>query len=372
MSEPVENSFLSQIFKRKKGRLKVYIGMIAGVGKSYRMLQEAHELLHAGVEVKIGLIETHHRADTEALVKGLPIIPRKQIFYKGKNLEEMDLETILTLRPEVVIVDELAHTNIPGSKNQKRWQDVIELLEAGINVITAFNVQHLESLNDIVEKLTKVKIQECIPDKILSYADEVVNIDLPSEDLIKRLKEGKIYFGDKIGQALDNFFKPETILQLRDLALRQVALQVEKKIDLSALTNKSATREVFLACLSSNYEGGKKIIRKTYRLAERYHAPWAVVYVQSSRENPERINLAQQRKLMQNLKWAAELGAEIYRKQGDDIPEEICKVADQIKATNIVIGKPSFGLFRMLLGKNYLESLLKNIQGKEIDLIIVY
>lgn len=372
MSELVENSFLSQIFKRKKGRLKVYIGMIAGVGKSYRMLQEAHELLQAGVEVKIGLIETHNRTETEALVKGLPLIPRKQIFYKGKNLEEMDLETILTLRPEVVIVDELAHTNVPGSKNQKRWQDVIDLLDAGINVITAFNVQHLESLNDIVEKLTKVKITECIPDKILSYADEVVNIDLPSEDLIKRLKEGKIYFGDKIVQALDNFFKPETILQLRDLALRQVALQVEKKIDLSALSSKSATREIFLACLSSNYEGGKKIIRKTYRLAERYHAQWAVVYVQSSRENPERINLAQQRKLMQNLKWAAELGAEIHRKQGDDVPEEICKVADQIKATNIVIGKPSFGLVRMFLGKNYLEGLLKKIQGKEIDLIIVY
>lgn len=372
MSEKEENFFLSQIFRRKKGRLKVYIGMIAGVGKSYRMLQEAHDLLHAGVEVKIGLIETHSRPETEALVKGLPMIPRKKIFYKGKNLEEMDLEAIFNIRPEVVIVDELAHTNIPGSKNQKRWQDVIDLLEAGINVITAFNVQHLESLNDIVEKLSKVKIQECIPDKILSYADEVVNIDLPSDDLIKRLKEGKIYSGEKIGQALENFFKPETILQLRDLALRQVALQVEKKIDLSAFANQTMTREIFLACLSSNYEGGKKIIRKTSRLAERYHAKWAVVYVQSSRENPDRINLAQQRKLLQNLKWAAELGAEIYRKQGDDIPEEICKIAEQIKATNIVIGKPSFGLVRMVMGKNHLESLLKKIQGKEIDLIIVF
>lgn len=307
MSEKEENFFLSQIFRRKKGRLKVYIGMIAGVGKSYRMLQEAHDLLHAGVEVKIGLIETHSRPETEALVKGLPMIPRKKIFYKGKNLEEMDLEAIFNIRPEVVIVDELAHTNIPGSKNQKRWQDVIDLLEAGINVITAFNVQHLESLNDIVEKLSKVKIQECIPDKILSYADEVVNIDLPSDDLIKRLKEGKIYSGEKIGQALENFFKPETILQLRDLALRQVALQVEKKIDLSAFANQTMSREIFLACLSSNYEGGKNIIRKTSRLAERYHAKWAVVYVQSSRENPDRINLAQQRKLLQNLKWAAEL-----------------------------------------------------------------
>ncbi|OOG70717.1 histidine kinase [Algoriphagus sp. A40] len=372
MSEQVENFFLSQIFKRKKGRLKVYIGMIAGVGKSFRMLQEAHELLQAGVEVKIGLIETHERPETEALVLGLPLIPRKQIFYKGKNLEEMDLETILTIRPEVVIVDELAHTNIPGSKNQKRWQDVVELMDAGINVVTAFNVQHLESINDIVEKLTKVKINECIPDKILSFADEVVNIDLPSDDLIKRLKEGKIYAGDKIVRALENFFKPETILQLRDLALRQVALQVEKKIDLNAFTTSTMPREIFLACLSSNYEGGKKIIRKTSRLAGRYHAKWAVVYVQSSRENPNRINLAQQRKLLQNLKWAAELGAEIYRKQGDDIPEQICKVADQIKATNIVIGKPSFGLVRMVLRKNHLQSLLKKIQGKEIDLIIVF
>lgn len=346
--------------------------MIAGVGKSYRMLQEAQELLQAGVEVKIGLIETHQRAETEALVKGLPLIPRKKTFYKGKNLEEMDLETILRIRPEVVIVDELAHSNIPGSKNQKRWQDVMELLEAGINVITAFNVQHLESLNDIVEKLTKVKIQECIPDKILSYADEVVNIDLPSDDLIKRLKEGKIYSGEKIGKALENFFKPETILQLRDLALRQVAMQVEKKIDLQSLAAHSAAREIFLACISSNYEGGKKIIRKTSRLAERYHGKWAVIYVQSRKENPDRINLAQQRKLLQNLKWATELGAKIYRRQGDDIPEEICQIADQIKATNIVIGKPSFGLIRMILGKNYLDGLLKKIEGKEIDLIIVF
>jgi two-component system, OmpR family, sensor histidine kinase KdpD len=362
----------SSLFGKRKGKLKVYIGMIAGVGKSYRMLQEAHELQAAGVDVAIGLIETHQRPETEALVDGLRVISRKQLFYKGKNLEEMDLEQILKLRPEVVIVDELAHSNIPGSKNQKRWQDVMDLLEANIHVITAFNVQHLESLNDKVEKLTQISVSECIPDKILAAADEVVNIDLPAEDLIKRLQEGKIYSPEKAKRALENFFKPETILQLRDLALRQVALQVEKKIDGNPLATHALPRELFLACISSNYEGGKKIIRKTSRLADRYQADWAVVYVQASQESPSKINLTHQRKLVQNLNWATELGAKVYRRQGDDIPQEIVKVALEIKATNLVIGRPSFGLFKILFGKNYLDSILQKIEGKEIDLIIVY
>ncbi|PTB92232.1 histidine kinase, partial [Marivirga lumbricoides] len=192
-----QDNFLQLIRKRKKGRLKIYIGMIAGVGKTYRMLQEAHELLTANVDVRIGFIETHNRKETVALVEGIPSIPLKEVYYKGKILQEMDLESILKAKPDVVLVDELANTNIPASINEKRYQDVIDLIEAGINIISAFNVQHLESMIDRVQKIAGIEVKECIPDKFLKYADEVVNIDLPAEDLISRLKAGKIYAGDK-------------------------------------------------------------------------------------------------------------------------------------------------------------------------------
>ena len=203
--------------------------MIAGVGKSYRMLSDAHQLLESGIDVKIGYIETHGRVETEALVEGLPVIPRRKIFYKGKEIEEMDLQSILSIHPEVVIVDELAHTNVEGSKNEKRWQDVMDILDAGISVITAVNIQHIEGLNEMVQDVVGIEVKERIPDIVLEQADEVVNIDLTADELLARLKAGKIYKPDKIQTALNNFFKAEHILQLRELALKEVALRVEKK-----------------------------------------------------------------------------------------------------------------------------------------------
>ena len=223
--------FLDLIRKSRRGKFKVYIGMSAGVGKTYRMLQEAHSLLKSGIDIKIGYIEPHTRPETIALVEGLPIVPRRKLFYKGKELEEMDVPAILNLHPEVVIVDELAHSNIEGSKNEKRWQDVMDILNAGINVISAVNIQHLEGLNEEIQKITGIDVKERIPDKVLGFADEVVNIDLTSDELIARLKEGKIYQAEKIEAALKNFFKPEHILQLRELALKEVASQVERKIE---------------------------------------------------------------------------------------------------------------------------------------------
>ena len=196
--------FVDLLRRRRRGSLKAYIGMIAGVGKTWRMLQEAHELLRNGIDVRIGLIETHQRAETEELIKGIPAIPRKKVYYKGREFEEMDLEAILREAPEVVLVDALAHTTIPGSRNRKRWQDLLEILEGGISVITAFNVQHLESMVDRVQKIAGIKVEETIPDRILEYADDVVNIDLPADDLIQRLKEGKIYAEERIGYALEN------------------------------------------------------------------------------------------------------------------------------------------------------------------------
>src|SRR6476659_1826422 len=225
--------FLKLTRTNNKGKLKIYIGMSAGVGKTYRMLQEAHQLQQDGINIRIGYIETHGRKETEALIEGLPIIPRREVFYKGKHLEELDVQAILLIHPQVVLIDELAHTNIPGSKNEKRWQDVLEVLEAGIDVLSAVNIQHIESINEDVKEITGIEVKERVPDKILRLADEVVNIDLKAKELITRLKEGKIYDHTKVQQALTNFFQPEKILQLRELALKEVAGQVERKVDYS-------------------------------------------------------------------------------------------------------------------------------------------
>src|ERR1035438_9696736 len=222
--------FLNLNPKESKGKFKIYRGMSAGVGKSYRMLQEAHSLLQNGVNVKVGFVETHGREETQALIEGLPVIPRRDVFYKGKRLEELDVQAVLLLHPDVVIIDELAHTNIPGSKNEKRWQDVLDILEDGISVITTVNIQHIESINERVEKITGIEIKERVPDSIIHMADEVVNIDLTIEELLERLEDGKIYDKAKVPFALNNFFQKDKLLQLRDLALKEVSRQVERKI----------------------------------------------------------------------------------------------------------------------------------------------
>ena len=263
--------FLDLIKKSRRGKFKVYIGMIAGVGKSYRMLQEAHELLDNGVDVKIGYIETHGRAGTDAMLEGLPVVPRRKIFYKGKELEEMDLDAIIQIHPEIVVVDELAHTNVEGSRNEKRWQDVMDLLDEGINVISAVNIQHIESVNEEVQGISGIEVKERIPDSVLQEADEVVNIDLTAEELIARLKAGKIYKPEKVPTALNNFFKTENILQLRELALKEVALRVEKKVENEVVTSVGVRHERFLACISSNEKTPRRIIRKAARLATRYN-----------------------------------------------------------------------------------------------------
>src|SRR5207249_4121956 len=223
--------FLELVERAKRGRLKVYIGPAAGVGKTYQMLEEAHALKKRGVDVVMAFIETHGRAETEALVEGLEVIPRRRMEYRGVTVEEMDLDAVLKRHPQVAVVDELAHTNIPGSRNRKRYQDVFELLEAGINVICAFNVQHLESLNDLVKQATDVVVRETIPDSFLKQADQVVNLDLAVEDLIERLRAGKIYSQEKVAWALEHFFKPEKLSMLRENALRIDAEAQRRLID---------------------------------------------------------------------------------------------------------------------------------------------
>ncbi len=363
--------FLDLIKKSKRGKFKVYIGMSAGVGKSYRMLQEAHSLLRNGVDVQIGYIETHQRKETETLLTGLPVIQRRKLFYKGKELEEMDVNAIIQAHPEVVIVDELAHTNIEGSKNEKRWQDVMEILNAGINVISAVNIQHLESLNDEVQKIAGIEVKERVPDKILREADEVVNIDLTADELIVRLKEGKIYDPAKVETALQNFFQAEKILQLRELALKEVASQVERKIDTEVTRNNSLRSERFLACISSNEKTAKTVIRKTARLASYYQSKWYVIYVQTPDEDGNRINLAKQRHLINNFKTATELGAEVLQVKSAQVTKSILKAAEERQVTTVCIGKPHMRLWKIILQTTIFNKLLNKLSSSDIDLIIL-
>jgi len=372
MAEQEADKWLAKIQREKKGKLKIYIGMSAGVGKSYRMLQEAHTLLRNGVNIKVGYIETHNRNETQALVEGLPVVPRRKVFYKGKELDELDVQAVLLLHPDIVVVDELAHTNIPGSKNEKRWQDVIDILDAGIDVITAVNIQHIESINEDVKQITGVEVTERVPDKLLQLADEVVNIDLTAKELITRLKEGKIYDHAKVQQALTNFFQPEKILQLRELALKEVAGQVERKVDYEVTAKERPWRhEHFLACISSNHEMAQNIIRKTARLASYYNSKWFVLYVQTPKEAMDKIPLADQRHLINNFKNATELGAEVLQVKQDNIAKAIIETVVEKKITTVCIGKPHLKLFQIILRTNVFNQLLKTLSNNDVDLIIL-
>ncbi|MDO7844765.1 sensor protein KdpD [Hymenobacter sp. M29] len=336
--------FLRLVQQRRRGRLKVYLGLAAGVGKTYRLLQEAHDLRRHGVDVVLGYVETHGRPETEAQVRDLPTVPRKTLFYKGRALPEMDVAAILQRRPAVVVVDELAHTNVPGSAHDKRWQDVEELVKAGISVLTAVNVQHLESLHEQVLKITGIDVTERVPDQVLKLADEVVNVDLTVDELRARLQEGKIYDPQKVPTALASFFRPDNLLQLRQLAVREVALLLGRQIEseaggAAAVAPERRNTDHLLACINSNSAAAREIIRKTSRLADRLSvAAWYVLYVQTPPEAADRINLAAQRHLLGNLQLATELGAQILRVKDADVVGAIRRVAREKHATLLVCG----------------------------------
>lgn len=346
--------------------------MIAGVGKTYRMLQEAHDLMENGVDVQIGLVETHGRAGTDSLLAGLSIIPPRKIFYKGKELEEMDLEAIIRLHPDIVIVDELAHTNVNGSINEKRWQDVMALLDEGINVISAVNIQHIESLNEEVQGISGIEIRERIPDSVLQEADEVVNIDLTAEELIARLKAGKIYSKEKINLALNNFFKTENILQLRELSLKEVALRVEKKVENEVtFSEQGIHHERIMACISSNDKTPRRIIRKAARLAIRYNTSFIALYVQVPRESVDRINLASQRHLLDHFKLVTELGGEVVQFSSKRVLSTIVNVCKERQVTLLCMGSPSF-LYRTLLCSMFkYKKFMNELTQLKVDLIIL-
>lgn len=362
--------FLDLIKQSHRGKFKIYIGMSAGVGKTYRMLQEAHQLLEAGVDVRIGYIETHGRPETEALVAGLPVIPRRRLFYKGKELEELDMQGVINLHPEIVVVDELAHTNIEGSENPKRWQDVMQILDAGVSVISAINIQHIEGVNEQVQEITGIEVHERVPDSVLAMADEVVNIDLTADELIARLKAGKIYKPEKVPTALNNFFRQENILQLRELALKEVALRVEKKVENEVIEKPAQLSDRLLAVIDSSEKRARRLIRKTARMATHLNAAFTVLYVQGDREADDRIPLARQRYLINNLNLATELGGEVRRIRSNSPVESIAGVCREQKINIVCIGRPEFSLFSLLKSAIRLRRLTVRLSRMNIDLFI--
>jgi two-component system sensor histidine kinase KdpD len=344
--------------------------MAAGVGKTYRMLKEAHELQRNGINVMIGFVETHNRSDTQRITEDLSTIPRKKVFYKGKQLEEMDVEAIIRIKPEVVLADELAHTNIPGSKNEKRWQDVKEILNEGISVISTVNIQHIESLNGKVEKITGLEIKERVPDSIIHMADEVVNVDLTIEELLERLEDGKVYDKAKVPVALNNFFQKDKLLQLRDLALKEVSRQVERKIIKDIPLQHREKINALVSCISTNAKSAANIIRKSSRIVAANNSKWYVLYVETPMESVNNIDSKEQRLLINNFKMATELGATVIRKSDKNIAKVIADISKENEVEMIVIGMPSFSFYQRIRGNLFTE-LMEYTSGNKVDILII-
>ena len=365
--------FLELVERAKRGRLKLYVGFAAGVGKTYEMLQEGQRLKRQGVDVVIGFVETHGRADTEALLEGLESVPRRRIEYRGLTIEEMDLDAVLARRPQLAVVDEIAHTNAPGSRNKKRYQDVFELLDAGINVICAFNVQHLESLKDVVERATGVAIRETVPDSFLKQADQVVNLDLDAEDLLERLRAGKIYAPEKVEWALTHFFKEDKLSSLRELALREVAERLDSQATAVGRNGRDAqtsTTGRVMVCMASASPRAATLLRRGSRLAGRLNTDWFVVYVETPGEGPTRIAADAQRYLIDNIERASELGAQVRRLQAKDPVPALLEFARTHGVTHILVGRSHQPWWRQRLGLTFVHRMLDHA-GADIDLHIV-
>jgi len=359
---------------RSRGRLSVYIGSAAGVGKTFRMLTEAHAMVARGVDVVIGFIEAHGRADTAALVRGLEVIPRRSVSYRGVVLEEMDVDAIVARHPQVALVDELAHTNVPGSKHLKRWEDVLELLETGIDVVTAVNVQHLESLNDIVARALGVTVRETVPDWVVARADQVVNIDLAAEDLRQRLVEGKIYGRDKIPSALANFFTEENLTTLRELALREVASSVDRAREDIVRRAEGApapvrTADRIVVAMASDPPQTAMLLRKASRIAGRLNTDWYCVYVQTPDERADRIDATVQRHLVDNIQLAQSMGADVVKLEEAAVAPAICRFAREHGVSLVIVGQSTRSRWHQLLHGSVVDALLRNDIG--LDVLVV-
>ena len=368
-----EPSFADLVQTRDRGKLKVYIGSAAGTGKTYRMLTEAHALRERGVDIVVGFVETHGRAETAAQVRDLEVIPRKRIEYRGVVLEEMDVEAVIARRPQVALVDELAHTNVPGAGRGKRWEDVVALLDEGISVISAVNVQHLESLNDVIQETLGVTVRETVPDWVVGMADQVINLDISAEDLRQRLLEGKIYAADRVPTALNSFFTQENLTTLRELALREVASSVDRSREaIPARVASQASRRTVdrvLVGMSSNPEYTARLLRKASRIAGRLNPDWYCVYVQTPDESPARIDATVQRELVDNIQRAQAMGAEVEKIQSEDIAGALLRFAREKKVTLIIVGQSRLGWWRKVTRGPVIDRLANNRDG--IDVLVV-
>jgi two-component system, OmpR family, sensor histidine kinase KdpD len=371
---PEPESFLDLVVQPLKGRLKIYIGAAAGVGKTYKMLEEAHQLRAKGVDVVVGLVETHNRAETVAKVGDLEIIPRRRFEYRGTALDEMDLDAIIARKPEVAIVDELAHTNAPGSRHEKRFQDLEELMANSVSVITAINIQHIETLNPLMKRITGIEVREVVPDSFIAKADQIVNIDVTVEQLRERLREGKIYPAAQVDQALKNFFKSSNLTSLRELTLREVARGINRQREEQESLRREGgrRRQIFervMVGLSSNPDDGKRLLHKAARIAGQLNADWFAVHVETPAESVRKIDTRSFVALLDNINLAGELGAETVWLKSDDPVKAMLDFARERGVEKVIIGRTHQSLWRRWLRKDVTERLLA--EAKDLDIEIV-
>ena len=354
----------------KKGKLKIFFGAVAGVGKTYTMLEQARVRKREGIDVAVGIVETHKRQETAALLEGLKVIPLKSITYKNIEVKEFDLEAALKRRPALILVDELAHSNAPGSRHTKRWQDVEELLDAGINVYTTLNVQHCESVNDVVAQITKVIVRETVPDNFVEKADEIELVDIPTEELLKRLKEGKVYLGEQAQLAVGNFFRFGNLIALRQLALKYTTRSVDTKMrlykDVHEIPTVWKVGEQFLVSISSN-PGATKIIRAARQIASDLGAQWTVVHV----EGPSAFERSAEDKsrAAEMLRFAEKLGANTATLSGDDVAETLISYAQSKNISRIIIGKPGKPSLKEIFFGSFIDKLTRKCG--DIDLYLI-
>lgn len=368
---PTADALLARIKDKDRARLRIYIGAAPGVGKTYEMLSEAHALRARGLDVVVGFVETYGRRDTEAQLKELEVVPRRKVEYRAVTMEEMDVEAIIRRKPQICVVDELAHSNVPGSRHQKRYEDVLEILDAGISVMTAVNIQHLETLNDAVARATGVRVRETVPDTFLDRADEVINVDVTVEELRNRLREGKIYKPEKVEQALTNFFRKGNLSTLRELALRAVADEVGEK----AATYRAREGlepalipERVMVCMSSNTLA-PRVIRAGARIAGRLGSKWYAVYVETPRERPGHIRPHDADALQQNIRLAESLGATVVRVKADRPSDGLVAFAQREGVTHVIFGQSARSRWELLWRGSTLDRFLGAVPDAAVQVV---
>ncbi len=367
---PSPDKLLELAANEKRGRLKIFIGAAPGVGKTYAMLAGAQRLKAEGKDVVIGVVETHGRSETAALLNGLDVLPRKSLVYRGHALMEFDLDAALVRKPNLIIVDELAHTNAPESRHPKRYQDVEELLDAGIHVWTALNIQHIESLSDVVATITKVKVRELVPDTVIENATDVVVVDITPDELIQRLKEGKVYLPDNAKRAENNFLQIGNLTALRELALRRTAQRVDDQmvdyLRQNSLQGPWPTIDRILVCVGGD-ELSENVVRQAARIAGALNATWVAAHV--SKPNDALLNEDRQRKLDSNLELASRLGAEVTRLSGGDLPTEILSFANQENITQIIMGRSASGILKQFRHRSLSDEVMQQARGVSVHVV---